>query len=222
MVLAPPGGAVCGVDVRGGGPGTRETDLLDPRNLVDRVNAVMLGGGRRFGLVGGRRDRPSLLRGGQGWPFGGPGQVVPIVPGAVLFDLDRGGSSAATPARKDGSERVRAGVRRSGRAGGRRGRHGCVLGRLQGGHRVGQRGAAVRHDGRRDRRRQLGGLAGRPADRVSCMRCARPEGRVRPHGDPDRRARGVAGPGRGGAGSGASGSARRWRRRSASSPRTRP
>ena len=46
VVVAPEGGVVCGVDVRGGGPGTRETDLLDPRNLVDRVNAVMLGGGR--------------------------------------------------------------------------------------------------------------------------------------------------------------------------------
>ncbi|MEP6650130.1 MAG: P1 family peptidase, partial [Lapillicoccus sp.] len=51
VVLTPPGGAVCGVDIRGGGPGTRETDLLDPRNLVDRVDAVMLGGGSALGLA---------------------------------------------------------------------------------------------------------------------------------------------------------------------------
>jgi len=43
-------GAVCGVDVRGGGPGTRETDLLDPSNMVDKVNAVVLSGGSAFGL----------------------------------------------------------------------------------------------------------------------------------------------------------------------------
>ncbi|MEO6956433.1 MAG: P1 family peptidase, partial [Antricoccus sp.] len=41
-VVLPPAGTVCGVDVRGGGPGTRETDLLDPRNTVDHVNAIVL------------------------------------------------------------------------------------------------------------------------------------------------------------------------------------
>src|SRR6476619_387909 len=50
VVLAPAGGAVGGVDVRGGGPGTRETDLLDPRNAVDRVHAVVLTGGSACGL----------------------------------------------------------------------------------------------------------------------------------------------------------------------------
>ena len=49
-VVLPPPGTVGGVDVRGGGPGTRETDLLDPRNLVDRVDAVVLAGGSAFGL----------------------------------------------------------------------------------------------------------------------------------------------------------------------------
>ena len=50
VVVPPPGGAVAGVDVRGGGPGTRETDLLDPRNVVDRVHAVVLTGGSALGL----------------------------------------------------------------------------------------------------------------------------------------------------------------------------
>ncbi|WP_461028464.1 P1 family peptidase, partial [Streptomyces sparsus] len=50
VVLAPAGGAVAAVDVRGGGPGTRETDALDPRNLVQRVDAVVLTGGSAFGL----------------------------------------------------------------------------------------------------------------------------------------------------------------------------
>lgn len=50
VVLAPEGGAVAAVDVRGGGPGTRETDALDPRNLVQRVDAVVLTGGSAYGL----------------------------------------------------------------------------------------------------------------------------------------------------------------------------
>ncbi|NBM18137.1 peptidase S58 family protein, partial [Streptomyces sp. GC420] len=50
VVLAPEGGAVAAVDVRGGGPGTRETDALDPRNLVERIDAVVLTGGSAYGL----------------------------------------------------------------------------------------------------------------------------------------------------------------------------
>ncbi|WP_406103828.1 P1 family peptidase [Micromonospora globbae] len=98
VVLAPSGGAVGGVDVRGGGPGTHETDVLDPRNLVERAHAVVLGGGSAYGLaaVAGVMDR--LADAGTGFPVGaGPGQVVPIVPAAVLFDLGRGGDFRATP-----------------------------------------------------------------------------------------------------------------------------
>jgi hypothetical protein len=51
VVTAEPDGAVGGVDVRGGGPGTRETDLLDPRNAVERVHAVVLTGGSAYGLA---------------------------------------------------------------------------------------------------------------------------------------------------------------------------
>jgi putative pantetheine hydrolase len=91
----PDAAAVAGVDVRGGAPGTPETDLLDPRNLVDRVNAVVLTGGSALGLAAADGVVQRLYAAGLGWPMGPPGQVVRIVPAAVLFDLGRGG--ATTP-----------------------------------------------------------------------------------------------------------------------------
>lgn len=91
VVLPPPEGAVGGVDVRGGGPGTRETDLLDPRNLVERVHAVVLTGGSAMGLAAVDGVVQRLFAAGVGYPMGPPGEVVPIVPAAVLFDLGRGG-----------------------------------------------------------------------------------------------------------------------------------
>lgn len=97
VVLAPPDGAVGGVDVRGGGPGTRETDLLDPRNLVDRVQAVVLSGGSAFGLASADGVMTRLRDAGLGFPVGVADAVVPIVPGAVVFDLGRGGDVRATP-----------------------------------------------------------------------------------------------------------------------------
>lgn len=91
-VVVPPVGTVGGVDVRGGGPGTRETDLLDPRHTVDLVDAVVLGGGSALGLAACDGVSAGLLADGRGWPAGpGPGEVVPIVPGAIVFDLGRGG-----------------------------------------------------------------------------------------------------------------------------------
>jgi putative pantetheine hydrolase len=98
VVLAPPAGAVAGVDVRGGGPGTRETDVLDPRNLVDVVHAVVLGGGSAYGLAAASGVLAQLADDEIGFPVGtGPGEVVPIVPAAVLFDLGRGGEFRAVP-----------------------------------------------------------------------------------------------------------------------------
>ena len=81
-------GAVGGVDVRGGGPGTRETDLLDPSNLVDRVHAILLTGGSAFGLDAATGVVRWLEERGFGFPAG-PARV-PIVPAAVLFDLGVG------------------------------------------------------------------------------------------------------------------------------------
>lgn len=92
VVLPPAYGAVAGVDVRGGGPGTRETDLLDPRNLVERVHAVVLGGGSALGLAAADGVVQRLLDARVGFPMGAdPADVVPIVPAAILFDLGRGG-----------------------------------------------------------------------------------------------------------------------------------
>lgn len=104
-VIVPPEGTVAGVDVRGGGPGTRETDLLDPRNSVDRVDAVVLTGGSAFGLATADGVVRSLYAAGQGWPVGPePGQVVPIVPTAVLFDLGRAGEFDHTPTAELGAD----------------------------------------------------------------------------------------------------------------------
>ncbi|MBP2476734.1 L-aminopeptidase/D-esterase-like protein [Crossiella equi] len=90
VVLAPEG-AVGAVDVRGGGPGTRETDLLDPSHLVQRVNAICLTGGSAYGLAAADGVMRHLGERHQGVPVGPtPEQVVPIVPAAVLFDLWRG------------------------------------------------------------------------------------------------------------------------------------
>src|SRR6201994_221857 len=87
VVLTPPG-TVGAVDVRGGAPGTRETDLLDPANSVRYVDAVLLAGGSAFGLAAAdgvmrwleERERGGKMTGG----------VVPIVPAAVIFDLEVG------------------------------------------------------------------------------------------------------------------------------------
>lgn len=104
VVLAPPEGAVAGIDVRGGGPGTRETDLLDPRNMVERVHAVTLTGGSALGLAAVDGVVQGLLDDGIGFPMGGPGEVVPIVPAAVIFDLGRGGGFRNHPDAALGAE----------------------------------------------------------------------------------------------------------------------
>lgn len=82
-------GATAAVSVQGSAPGTRETDLLDPVNLVDRVHAVLLSGGSAFGLDAASGVMACLERENIGFPVG-QGVVVPIVPAAVLFDLHLG------------------------------------------------------------------------------------------------------------------------------------
>jgi L-aminopeptidase/D-esterase-like protein len=79
------GGAVCGVDVRGGAPGTRETELLDPVNTVQEVHGIVLSGGSAFGLDTATGVVRVLEERGIGFPVGEA--RVPIVPAAILFDL---------------------------------------------------------------------------------------------------------------------------------------
>ena len=81
-------GAVAGVDVRGGAPGSRETDLLNPVNLVDKIHAVVLAGGSAFGLDAAAGVVKYLEEKGVGFDVGVT--HVPIVPTAVLFDLNIG------------------------------------------------------------------------------------------------------------------------------------
>lgn len=81
-------GGVCGVDVRGSAPGTRETDLLDPINMVQKVHAIVLSGGSAFGLESTCGVSRYLEEKGIGFDVGVA--KVPIVTGAVLFDLGIG------------------------------------------------------------------------------------------------------------------------------------
>jgi L-aminopeptidase/D-esterase-like protein len=92
-------GAVAGLDVRGSAPGTRETDLLRPTALVERIHAVCLAGGSAFGLAAADGVMRYLSERGIGFDTGI--RPVPIVPAAILFDLGVG-SSDAVPGPDDG------------------------------------------------------------------------------------------------------------------------
>jgi D-aminopeptidase len=80
---------VVAVDVRGGGPGTRETDLLDPARTAERIDAIALSGGSAFGLDAASGVQAYLRSIGRGYAVGTA--RVPLVPGAILFDLLNGG-----------------------------------------------------------------------------------------------------------------------------------
>ncbi|QCB96740.1 peptidase S58 family protein [Arthrobacter sp. PAMC25564] len=94
-VVLPPVGTVGSVDVRGGGPGTHETDALDPTTLSQTVDAVVLTGGSAFGLASAHGAQRWCEDAGRG--FAVPGGIVPIVPAAAIFDLGRGGDFYARP-----------------------------------------------------------------------------------------------------------------------------
>jgi L-aminopeptidase/D-esterase-like protein len=94
-VILTEAGAVGGVDVRGGAPGTRETDLLDPVNSVDVVHGVVLAGGSAFGLDAASGVMRFLEARGIGYDVGVA--RVPIVPAAILFDLRFGGDPRVRP-----------------------------------------------------------------------------------------------------------------------------
>ena len=102
IIAENPDGAIGGVDVRGGSPGTRETDLLDPTKTVQTVNAVCLTGGSAFGLDAAGGVMKYLEEKGMGVDVGVT--VVPIVSTAVIFDLAMGEDAAL------GKDRVRPGV----------------------------------------------------------------------------------------------------------------
>lgn len=87
-VVVSPEGATCSVDVRGGGPATRETDLLKPENMVEAVHAVVLSGGSAFGLEASTGVMQALAEKGIGFEL--CDLHVPIVVGACLFDLPYG------------------------------------------------------------------------------------------------------------------------------------
>ena len=97
-VIRVDGGAMASCDVRGGGPGTRETDLLDPMAMIERVQAICLSGGSAYGLAA----ADGVMRWHEehhlGFPVGPDSRhVVPIVPAAVIFDLGRGGDFTHRP-----------------------------------------------------------------------------------------------------------------------------
>jgi L-aminopeptidase/D-esterase-like protein len=83
---------VAAIDVRGGGPGIREGALLDLANTVERIDAIALGGGSAFGLDAGGGVQAWLAEQGRGFVV--RGAVIPIVPGAIMFDLLNGGNKA--------------------------------------------------------------------------------------------------------------------------------
>ena len=132
------GGATAGVDVRGGGPGTRETDLLRPENVISEVHGICLTGGSAYGLAAAGGMMRWLESRRIGFPVGQSGGprpewVVPIVPGAVIFDLGRGGAFANRPDDEFGFRAARA-ARRTPEANGAVGAGaGAIAGGLQGG-----------------------------------------------------------------------------------------
>ena len=98
-VILTEAGAVAGVDVRGGAPGTRETDLLNPVNSVQQIHAIVLAGGSAFGLDAASGVVRYLDEKNIGFKINSHGQVayVPIVPAAILMDLGIGGSPKIRP-----------------------------------------------------------------------------------------------------------------------------
>ncbi|WP_224813646.1 P1 family peptidase [Hasllibacter sp. MH4015] len=96
------------VHVMGGAPGTRETDLLAPDRIVQQADALVLSGGSAFGLDAASGVADALRAQGRGFAVGD--QVVPIVPGAILFDLINGGDKnwAGNPYRRLGAEALEA------------------------------------------------------------------------------------------------------------------
>jgi L-aminopeptidase/D-esterase-like protein len=150
-VVIAEGGATPGVDVRGGGPGTRETDAIDPQNLVQKIHGICLTGGSAFGLAASHGLMEWLETRGLGFSVGttpgptGTPQVVPVVPAAVIFDLGRGGDPSHRPDAEFGHKAARNARRNQARWGAVGAGTGARAGGLQGG--VGTASAVVRIPG---------------------------------------------------------------------------
>ena len=93
-VILPDDRAVCACDVRGGAPGTRETDALAPENLVEAVDAVVLSGGSVYGLAAADGAVAWLGARGRGYGLVAGVPPSPVVPAAILFDMANGGDKA--------------------------------------------------------------------------------------------------------------------------------
>ncbi|MGN5380561.1 P1 family peptidase [Streptomyces lasalocidi] len=167
-VVLVPKGATGGVDVRGGGPGTHETDLLAPHNAVEKVHAVVLTGGSSYGLASVAGVMDWLAERGIGYAVGSKAhEVVPIVPGAVVFDLGRGGAFEKRPSASFGYQACEAAAEGPVRTGNTGAGAGAVAGWSEG-----RPGARCDHAGRRDRdrgrrRRQRGRRLCVPEDRTA-------------------------------------------------------
>jgi L-aminopeptidase/D-esterase-like protein len=149
-IIIPDVPCVMAVDVRGGGPGTRETDALHPSTLVERVHGLSLSGGSVFGLAAGDELVLLLSAAGTGLAIGDGLPVLPVVPGAILFDLANGGDKnwgAEPPYRRltrqafaalgHHDESGRHGAGHGARAGSRTGGIGSASAALSSGHRIG-------------------------------------------------------------------------------------
>jgi L-aminopeptidase/D-esterase-like protein len=130
VVLVDGDGAVGGVSQRGGAPGTRETDLLNPLNTVDRVNAIVLSGGSAFGLDAAQGVMQYLEERKVGYKM--DAGVVPIVPAAVIYDLDFGGDAKIRPNADCGYRAASAATNTSVREGNVGAGAGATVGKIRG------------------------------------------------------------------------------------------
>ncbi len=158
VIIAPPGSVGAG-EMRGGGPGTRESDLLSPATSTDGPEALLLTGGSAFGLAAADGVMGWMAENGRGHPT--PGGAVPLVSAAVVFDLMLGSptarpdAAAGRAACEDAQPQDRA---RHGRRGHRR--HGRQAARPRALD-EGRARRGDRHGGRRDARRDRGRQPGR-------------------------------------------------------------
>ena len=146
-VIVPVERAICAVDVRGGGPGTRETDALAAENLVEAIDAIVLSGGSVYGL--GAADGVTAAMGAQGKGFGlidMPGVPrSPVIPAAILYDVANGGDKAWKDAPPYAALGRAAYAARSGDA--PLGNAGAGFGAMAGGLKGGQGSASIVDDG---------------------------------------------------------------------------